>query len=59
MDVFFVFWGQNKKQKAAKGQNEDVQYSQGEEETEQERVITLRPLNMPDFKEAKNQVTLL
>ena len=29
-----------------------------EEEVKQERVIiTLRPLNMQDFKEAKNQVT--
>ena len=69
----FIFWfgGQDKKQKAAKGQNKDVQESQGgqsilgntqdaidgEEEVKQERVITLGPLNMQDFKEAKNQVT--
>ncbi|KAL3021537.1 hypothetical protein AAZX31_05G198300 [Glycine max] len=60
----------DKKQKAAKGQNKDVQESQGgqsilgntqdaidgEEEVKQERVITLGPLNMQDFKEAKNQV---
>ncbi|TKY60681.1 AAA domain-containing protein isoform X2 [Spatholobus suberectus] len=56
----------DKKQKAAKGQNRDVQDSQGgqsivgntqdgEEEDKQERVITLRSLNMQDFKEAKNQ----
>ncbi|KAK7399150.1 hypothetical protein VNO78_10326 [Psophocarpus tetragonolobus] len=49
-----------KKQKVAKGQKEDVQDSQGaldgEEEVTQERVITLRQLNMQDFKEAKNQV---
>ena len=30
-----------------------------EDEVKQERVITLRPLNMQDFKEAKNQVRLL
>ncbi|XP_020224539.1 putative cell division cycle ATPase isoform X2 [Cajanus cajan] len=60
----------DKKQKAAKGHNKDVQDSQGgqsivgntrdalhgEEEVKQTRVITLRPLNMQDFKEAKNQV---
>ncbi|XP_028804813.1 uncharacterized protein LOC114759742 [Neltuma alba] len=56
-----------KKQKAA---YKDVQGRQGEESTvenapdagnaqeevEQERVIVLRPLNMEDFREAKNQV---
>ncbi|KAI9076783.1 hypothetical protein K1719_041259 [Acacia pycnantha] len=56
-----------KKQKAA---NVDVRGRQGEhstaekalgavnakEEVEQERIIVLRPLNMQDFKEAKNQV---
>ncbi|KAJ1386055.1 P-loop containing nucleoside triphosphate hydrolase [Sesbania bispinosa] len=60
----------DKKQKYAEGQNNNVQDVQGEqftagntedaqdaeEEVEQERVITLRPLNMQDFKEAKNQV---
>ncbi|ESW32115.1 hypothetical protein PHAVU_002G294200 [Phaseolus vulgaris] len=60
----------DKKQKAAKKQNDYVKDSQGEpsiagtnqdgtsgeEEIEQERVITLRPLNKQDFKEAKNQV---
>ncbi|KAG4398316.1 hypothetical protein GLYMA_08G019400v4 [Glycine max] len=60
----------DKKQKASRGQNKDVQESRGqsvvgntqdaldeEEEVKQERVIiTLRPLNMQDFKEAKNQV---
>ncbi|KAJ1416151.1 P-loop containing nucleoside triphosphate hydrolase [Sesbania bispinosa] len=59
-----------KKQKDVEGQNNFVQDVQGEqstagntqdaqdaeEEVEQERVITLRPLNMQDFKEAKNQV---
>ncbi|KAK7358561.1 hypothetical protein VNO77_00494 [Canavalia gladiata] len=46
----------DKKQKAAKGQN-DVQDSQdAKKEVKQERVITLRSLNMQDFKEAKNQV---
>ncbi|KAL2342709.1 hypothetical protein Fmac_003994 [Flemingia macrophylla] len=52
----------DKKQKAAKKQNKDFQDSQvgntqeGQEEVEHGRVITLRPLNMQDFKEAKNQV---
>ncbi|XP_014507578.1 uncharacterized AAA domain-containing protein C16E9.10c [Vigna radiata var. radiata] len=46
----------DKKQKAAKRQNEDVQDSEGGQEIEQEIVIALRPLNMQDFKEAKNQV---
>ncbi|KAK7318165.1 hypothetical protein RJT34_02864 [Clitoria ternatea] len=45
----------DKKQKAAKGQSEDVQDSIVGNDAE-ERVITLRPLNMQDFKEAKNQV---
>ncbi|KAG5030007.1 hypothetical protein JHK87_013521 [Glycine soja] len=63
---------EDKKQKAAKGQNKDVQESQGgqsilgntqdaidgEEEVKQERVITLGPLNMQDFKEAKNQAPI-
>jgi len=53
---FLVFWGQDKKQKATKRQNEDVQDSEGVQEIEQEIVIALRPLNMQDFKEAKNQV---
>lgn len=64
---FLVFW-QEKKQKAAKGQNKDVEDRQEEqsvggntqeveEKVQQERVITLRPLNMQDFREAKNQVT--
>ncbi|XP_004511542.1 uncharacterized protein [Cicer arietinum] len=44
-----------KKKKDAEGQNsEDAQ--DGEEEVKQERVITLRPLNMQDFKVAKSQV---
>ncbi|XP_027916950.1 uncharacterized protein LOC114176194 isoform X2 [Vigna unguiculata] len=46
----------DKKQKATKRQNEDVQDSEGVQEIEQEIVIALRPLNMQDFKEAKNQV---
>ncbi|XP_047156292.1 uncharacterized protein LOC124827307 [Vigna umbellata] len=46
----------DKKQKAAKRQNEDVQDSEGGQEIDQEIVIALRPLNMQDFKEAKNQV---
>ncbi|XP_061337840.1 uncharacterized protein LOC133284778 [Gastrolobium bilobum] len=45
----------DKKQKAAKGQNKDDALD-AEKEVKQERVITLRPLNMQDFKEAKSQV---
>ena len=60
---------QEQKQKVAKeqdkthteqswvGNSQDAQ--DAKEEVKQERVITLRPLNMQDFKEAKNQVTLL
>ncbi|KAG4993089.1 hypothetical protein JHK86_029916 [Glycine max] len=49
-----------KKQKDAGGQNNDVQEAPDtEEKVQQERVITLRPLNMQDFKEAKSQVRLL
>jgi len=52
--------GQEKKQQGAGGQNNDVQDAlDTEEEVQQERVITLRPLNMQDFKEAKSQVRLL
>ncbi|KAI5383551.1 uncharacterized protein LOC127105237 isoform X2 [Lathyrus oleraceus] len=43
-----------KKQKLNKGQNKNT--LEAEEEVQQERVITLRPLNMQDFKEAKSQV---
>ncbi|XP_039690299.1 ribosome biogenesis ATPase RIX7 [Medicago truncatula] len=44
-----------KKKKDAEGQNsQDAQ--DAKEEVEQERVITLRPLNMQDFKMAKSQV---
>ncbi|CAI8589354.1 unnamed protein product [Vicia faba] len=44
-----------KKKKDAEGKNsQDVH--DAEEEVKQERVITLRPLNMEDFKVAKNQV---
>ncbi|XP_027340718.1 putative cell division cycle ATPase [Abrus precatorius] len=48
----------DKKQKAAEGKNEDVQDSEEVQsiDAEEERVITLRPLNMQDFREAKNQV---
>ncbi|XP_073226139.1 uncharacterized protein [Cicer arietinum] len=57
----------DKKQKATKEHNKDIQDRQEEqsmvgntqgakEKLQHERVITLRPLNMQDFKEAKNQV---
>ncbi|KAE9606545.1 hypothetical protein Lal_00014042 [Lupinus albus] len=46
-----------KKQKDAEEQNNNVQGDLNtEEEFKQEREINLRPLNMQDFKEAKNQV---
>lgn len=57
---FSICLGQEKKQQGAGGQNNDVQDAlDTEEEVQQERVITLRPLNMQDFKEAKSQVRLL
>jgi len=44
---------QEKKQRAEEGPNlKDAQEPDGDKE---ERVITIRPLNMADFKEAKNQ----
>ncbi|XP_022985361.1 uncharacterized protein LOC111483396 [Cucurbita maxima] len=43
-----------KKRRAAEGQNKAV--GDGDGESKEERVITLRALNMEDFKEAKNQV---
>ncbi|XVE57977.1 hypothetical protein DITRI_Ditri04bG0132600 [Diplodiscus trichospermus] len=44
-----------RKQRAAEGQNpEDASSKDGAEE--EERIITLRPLNMEDFRQAKNQV---
>ncbi|KAL2348003.1 hypothetical protein Fmac_002003 [Flemingia macrophylla] len=44
-----------KRQKGGERHNNNAQ--DAEEEAQQERVITLRPLNMQDFKEAKNQVS--
>ncbi|KAK7406079.1 hypothetical protein VNO78_07696 [Psophocarpus tetragonolobus] len=44
-----------KKQKGGEAQG-NSQVQDAEEEVQQERVITLRPLNMQDFKEAKSQV---
>ncbi|KAF7810386.1 ribosome biogenesis ATPase RIX7-like isoform X1 [Senna tora] len=43
-----------KKKKAAEEQNKDA--VDAEEEVQQEKVISLRPLNMQDFREAKSQV---
>ncbi|KAK7253070.1 hypothetical protein RIF29_37476 [Crotalaria pallida] len=56
---------QKKKQKEAEGQIKNVEDVQGinsavnvldAEEVKQERIFSLRPLNMQDFKEAKGQV---
>lgn len=45
---------QAKKSKAKSDENsKDEKVQEGDKE---ERVITIRPLNMEDFKEAKNQV---
>ncbi|KAK1588945.1 hypothetical protein Q3G72_028903 [Acer saccharum] len=45
------------KKKRASGQNtEDASESDSKEDVKGERVVTLRPLNMADFREAKNQV---
>ena len=49
---------QKKKQKAEEGQSTD-DASDPKEEGKEERVITLRPLNMEDMRQAKNQVTSL
>ena len=54
--AIFVF-GSRKRRKMVKDKSKDAQ--DVEEEIEQERVITLRPLNMQDFKVAKSQVRLL
>ena len=47
---------QKKKQKAEEGQSTDGA-SDPKEEGKEERVIILRPLNMEDMRQAKNQVT--
>ncbi|KAL9328741.1 hypothetical protein ACSQ67_003744 [Phaseolus vulgaris] len=49
-----------KRQKGVEEQNNNVQEatqdaSEGKEEVQQERVISLRPLNIKDFKEARSQ----
>ncbi|KAJ4711984.1 P-loop containing nucleoside triphosphate hydrolases superfamily protein [Melia azedarach] len=44
-----------KKKRAAEEQNKE-EGSDAKQDTKEERVITLRPLNMEDFREAKNQV---
>ncbi|KAL2454483.1 P-loop containing nucleoside triphosphate hydrolase superfamily protein [Abeliophyllum distichum] len=47
-----------KKQKDQEGQSsQDDSASASKEETKEERVITLRPLNMEDMRQAKNQVS--
>lgn len=48
------YW-QEKKQNVAKVQKL-VQTADTKEDSKEERVITLRPLNMEDFKQAHNQV---
>lgn len=53
-----ICYGQDNKTKDSEGQNEEEDEEE-EVELEQERVITLRPLNMQDFKIAKSQVRLL
>ncbi|PNX90640.1 P-loop containing nucleoside triphosphate hydrolases superfamily protein, partial [Trifolium pratense] len=45
----------DKKKKAMKEQSKNTE-EEAKEEVQKERVITLRPLNMQDFKEAKKQV---
>ncbi|XP_022631328.1 ribosome biogenesis ATPase RIX7 [Vigna radiata var. radiata] len=47
-----------KRQKGVEEQNNNVQDAlEAKEEVKQERVISLRPLNMQDFKEARSQVS--
>ena len=59
MAFFFSLWFfflQEKKQKADEGQSsEDA--SDAKEEAKEEKEIVLRPLNMEDMRQAKNQVT--
>lgn len=45
-----------KKRRAAEGQNTEETPDTNTKEGKEERVITLRPLNMEDLKQAKNQV---
>lgn len=53
--VVVVFYtSKEKKRRAAEGQNAAA--GEGAEESKEERVITLRALNMEDFKQAKSQV---
>ncbi|XP_024996948.1 ribosome biogenesis ATPase RIX7-like [Cynara cardunculus var. scolymus] len=47
---------ERKKDIAKKIKAENGEDSQAPEETTEQRVITIRPLNMKDFREAKNQV---
>ena len=52
---FWFFFSQKKKQKADEGKSsEDA--SDTREEAKGEKVIVLRPLNMEDMRQAKNQV---
>lgn len=46
---------QERKKKEAEGQNSDDPSTKNDDV--EERVITLRPLNMEDLRHAKNQVT--
>lgn len=53
---------QEKKQRAAEGKEDQSKKLGGDSDTQEhqeERVITLRPLNMEDLKQAKNQVKSL
>ncbi|GLT34806.1 hypothetical protein SLA2020_093010 [Shorea laevis] len=47
---------QERKQRAAAGNNTEDASTKMEDGEEEGRIITLRPLNMEDFREAKNQV---
>ncbi|GKV27006.1 hypothetical protein SLEP1_g36216 [Rubroshorea leprosula] len=47
---------QGRKQRAAAGNDTEDASTKMEDGEEGERIITLRPLNMEDFREAKNQV---
>ena len=46
---------QGNQQKSEQGQSSDGESNN--EDVKEERVISLRPLNMEDFRQAKNQVT--
>lgn len=54
--LYCVYFSQEKKEKAEEGDSSAESSENREEDGEQ--TITLRPLNMEDFRQAKNQASL-